>query len=152
MKATIAVLILLCMLWLSSDCWAQEPEDFGLTAKQGALYSWKSKEFDNLTTFELAKTKPVEGWGMWNILWDGWSLDGGFGYDMQAIDKGALVLGREFGTLAKYLSIDFPLKDKLTITLYPIGIQAQGEEGNIFKKPKFSACSGGAIVKVTIKL
>ena len=42
-----------------------EEDYFGLKVKQGALYSWESKEVDNLTTFELLRTKPVEGWGMW---------------------------------------------------------------------------------------
>lgn len=121
-----------------------------LSLKQGFLMNWNDGDdvkLNNLSTFEVARTKPVESWGNWNALWEGWTLDAGFAYDAAAINTGALLIGREFGTLGKYLPIDFPLKDLLKITIYPIGVSAT----NLFHKPKWKACSGGAFVKFTIK-
>ena len=120
----------------------------GISMKQGLVLSWKEARVKNLTTFEVAKTKPVESWGKWNALWSGWTLDAGFAYDAATIDTGALLIGREFGTLGKYFPIDFPLKDKITITIYPVGLYVD----NLWDKPTWHGCSGGAIIKFTISL
>jgi len=122
-------------------------EDLNIALKQGALFTWKNQTVKNLTTFELAKTQEVESWGKWNILWAGWSLDCGFAYDASSISNGAILIGREFGTIGNYLPINFPLKDKITITLYPAGVYID----NIFDHPKSQGCSGGAIIKLSIK-
>ena len=118
-----------------------------ITLKQGFLYGYEDKAIKNLTTAEVAKTKAVESWGKWNALWEGWSLDVGFAYDGDTMNTGALLLGREFGTLGKYLPIDFPFKDTLVITIYPIGLRAD----DLFAKPDLQVCSGGAFLKASLK-
>ena len=139
------IVLVLAIVFLSGICYAQ---DLNLTFKQGALYSWKDSRTTNLTTVEIARTKVVDSWGKFNILWDGWSLDAGFNYDADVFNVGALLLGREFGTIGKYLPIDFPLKDKISITLYPIGLLAD----DLFNQPKFRGCSGAAILKIAVSI
>lgn len=138
------MILILLMLSLADIAHAG---DFQLSVKQGFLYGYEDKAIKNLTTLETLKTRPVEGWGKWNVLWDGWSLDAGFAYDADHINTGALLLGREFGTLGKYFPIDFPLKDAFVITVYPIGIRAD----DLFSTPNLQLCSGGAFVKATLK-
>jgi hypothetical protein len=118
-----------------------------ITAKQGFLMTWDDATVKNLTTFEVVKTKKIESWGKWNALWAGWSLDAGFAYDASSVDTGALLLGRCFGTLADYVPLEFPLLDKITITIYPIGLYIE----DLTDHPKLKGCSGGAIIKAEIK-
>ncbi len=114
--------------------------------KQGMVYTLDSKEIENLTTVELASTKPIDGLGNWNMLLDGWSLDIGLAYDANELSDAALLIGREFGTLGKYLPIDFPFKDKIKITLYPIGLYFN----NVFEEPELESCIGGALFELKI--
>jgi len=118
-----------------------------MTVKQGFLYGFKDREIKNLTTLEVIKTKQIEGLGNWNILIDGWTLDVGFAYTGESLNTGALLLGRELGTLGKYIPIDFPLKDSIIITIYPIGLRAD----DLFANPDFQGCSGGAFIKMTLE-
>lgn len=119
-----------------------------IEVKQGMLISWNDPTagVNNLSCITLAKTYPVESFGKWNALWDGWSLDAGFAYDANQFNTGALLLGREFGTLGKYLPIEFPLKDKIKITLYPVGIQVN----NLFDSPEISGASGVGVIKFDV--
>jgi len=123
---------------------------FDIDLKQGAVIGWEDNNIDNLSTFEAATTKPFKGAPSWvNAIWVGWSIDGGLAYDATGIDTGAILLGREFGAIGSYLPIDFPLKDKLKLTLYPIGVLARGisEPDDI----DFELCSGGAMVTINAK-
>ena len=113
-----------------------------LTLKQGTVVSWSDGKLKNLSTVEVMKTKNQESWGKWNILWDGWSIDGGISYGTSDIDAVALMLGRNFGTLAKYLPIEMPLADKLVVTLYPAGIYMSDWQDSI----NVAGCSGGAFI------
>ena len=120
----------------------------GITVKQGMLVKWKDPESGvaNLSTVTIARTKSVEQWGKWNALWDGWTLDAGFAYDATSFDTGALLIGREFGTLGKYLPIEFPLADKIDITLYPVGVYVD----NLFEHPTVQGASGVGIIKMSV--
>lgn len=145
-KLFLALLMMAIVLSLTTSVWAEGFDSLSL--KQGAIINWKDGNLDNISTGELARTHEVASWGRWNALWVGWTLDAGIAYDANAIDKGALLIGREFGTIGKYIPIDFPLKDKISITIYPIGLYVENLTED---KPKFSGCSGGAIVKLEVK-
>jgi len=123
-------------------------EDEGLVLKQTALYTWKDTEYKNSTVVTLAKTKSVEGWPTWaNALVDGWILDAGIGYEDSTIRDGVVLAGREFGTLGKYLPIDFPLKDKINITLYVAGVYID----DVFNAPKTQGVSGVGYIQAKLK-
>jgi hypothetical protein len=144
----IVALATLVALGIKSCAKAEEaPAGATITAKQGAVMKWDTQETKFLTTFETIRTKKIEKWGKWNALWAGWSVDAGFAYDSSSINTGAILLGREFGTLGDYLPLDFPLKKYISITIYPVGLYID----NIFDHPKTKGCSGGAIIKATIK-
>ena len=140
--------LLLCVVILfggHADVFAKSPS---ITVKQGYVYIYDTGDVENLTTFETLKTKPIKSWGKWNILWDGWSIDAGFSYDnSDVLNTGAVMLGRNFGTIGKYLPIDFPLKDYISITLYPAGAYIN----DLFDSPKVSFCSGIALIKAEIR-
>lgn len=127
----------------------EEPDNSILTisTKQGFIIPWDSKEVKNLTTFEILKTKKVESWGKWNALWGGWSMDAGFAYDSGRLSDGGILLGRNFGTLGDYLPIEFPLKDMITITLYPAGLYLK----DMFSDLSVKGCSGLGVIKFEIK-
>ena len=146
MKRT--ALIVAAILLITGLAYAGTADDMGITLKQGMVMDWSSARMKNLTTFEAAKTKPVPTWGKWNALWAGWTLDAGFAYDASAIDTVAVMIGREFGTLGDYFPIDFPLKDKISITIYPIGLYID----KIWDKAEWHGCSGGAIIKFKISI
>ena len=141
------VLILVALFVSCGIAFAEEGFQFDL--KQGFLMNWEDEySLDNVSTFTLAKTKPVETWPTWaNILWHGWSLDAGFAYDASALNTGAILIGREFGALGDYLPIEFPLSDVINLTAYPIGVSVR----DLFDSPEFDICSGGAYVKLSIK-
>lgn len=141
---------LLLFLWggvaLADDAAISIPSKINL--KQGFLVKWKDPEggLKNLTTLTLAETRPVSSWGKWNALWSGWTLDIGIAYDGAGINTGALLVGREFGVVGDYLPIDFPLKDKIKITLYPVGIYAE----DITDHPAVQGASGVGVIKFDI--
>lgn len=138
---------LFCVLGLFA--FAEDADKLNITVKQGFIVNLSDSKLNNLTTIETVRTKPIESWGKWNALWDGWSLDAGAAYDAQSsgIDDVALLLGRNFGTLGKYLPLDFPLKDKITVTMYPIGLYIKNvQDGD----REFDPCIGGAILRLDI--
>lgn len=135
-----------CLLLLAIPALADD-DSAVITAKQGFVMRWDQAVVKNLTTFETIKTKKIDSWGNWNILWDGWSVDAGFAYDAIGVNTGAILLGRKFGTLADYVPLQFPLLDKLTITIYPVGLYIN----NLTDHPEIEGCSGGAIISVKIK-
>ena len=115
--------------------------------KQGFLMTWEDQSFKNLTVVKVAETTPVEGWGKWNALWVGWTLEAGWAYAASDLTSVALMVGRKLGTVQDYLPIKVPLTDKFEITAYPIGMYAT----SIFDHPQFQGASGGALVKLAIK-
>lgn len=141
MKKFIAVLGLLMVSSLG------QAQDYDFTLKQGFLFTWENQQLKNLTALEVARTKPIEGLGKWNALLDGWLLDVAWAYDNTSLTSCALMVGRDFGTLGKYIPVDFPLKDKITLTVYPVGIYAE----NLFDHPNIQGATGGAIIKMGIK-
>jgi len=144
------LLVVCIMVSLFTLIGVAQAEIFDLDLKQGAVICWEDDNIDNLSTFEMAKTKEVKDWPNWaNALVSGWSLDGGLAYDATGIDTGAILIGREFGAIGKYLPIDFPLKDKFKLTVYPIGIMARGLSD--LEDVDLELCSGGAIFDVGIK-
>ncbi|MDI6732304.1 MAG: hypothetical protein QME16_00025 [Planctomycetota bacterium] len=146
MRAKISYVFVAIVLALSVCVGLCRAEEMNVNLKQGFVYSWKHKQVKNLTTFEIAKTRAVESIGKWNALLEGWSIDAGGAYDTNVFN-GVLLLGREFGTLGKYLPIDFPLKDKISITLYPIGLYVR----DIFNSPDVTLASGVGIIKISLK-
>jgi len=123
-----------------------------INLKQGMVMTWHDCEFKQLTSVEIAKTdiNQVPNWPKWaKAAYDGWSLDLGYPWDNRMSRDAALVLGREFGTLGKYLPLNFPFKDKITITLYAAGIYA--ENMLELKDVKIKGCSGVGYLKGTLK-
>lgn len=149
MKRLILVFLLMFVMGLPLLATAEdESKPITITAKQGFIMTWNDPTVKNLTTFEILKTKPVENWGKWNAILDGWSLDAGFAWDTKTINNGAIILGRKFGTLGKYIKfLDFPLLNKIDVTIYPVGLYIE----NLTDHPTLKGCSGGAIIKAEIK-
>jgi hypothetical protein len=147
MKKIIIVLVLAICLIIAGCKKEAKAQDLNISLKQGFVYSWQDQAVKNLTTLEIAKTKPIASWGKWNALIDGWTIDIGYAYDATTSNIGAILLGREFGTLGKYLPIDFPLLDKLSVTLYPFGIYLE----DVFNSPRAKFCSGVGIIKLSLK-
>lgn len=131
----------------SPALFADDSSAITITAKQGFIMPWNEPVVKNLTTFEVVKTKKIDSWGSWNALWEDWSLDAGFAYDATGVNTGALLIGRNFGTLGDYIPLNFPLKDKITITIYPVGLYIN----DLTDHPTIRGCSGGAIIKAEIK-
>lgn len=123
----------------------------GLTAKQGVLYLVKDAKTKNVTTFQLMSTTHVDSWGTWGtVLWDGMSLDAGIDYDaLNSIDGGSILLGKDFSALIGQIPVDFPLKNVLHLTVYPVGDCISKGEGDSKVTNQF--CFGGAILKAEWK-
>lgn len=136
------ILVLLAMVFMATMCHAD------VTLKQGTIVPWRDGTMLNLTTVETVKTKKVDSWGKWNALWEGWSVDAGAAYDAtDKIQSGAILLGRNFGTLGDYIPLDFPLKDTITITLYPVGVYCSFlDDSNL----KWSGASGAGFINFSI--
>ncbi len=141
MKTVILLVILACLvmpLAKASD----------VTLKQGALMTWEHQQFKNLTCVNIAETTQNINWPKWaNAIWSGWDLDVAWVYDASTLDDCALLLGRKVGTLGGFLPINYPLLDKIDITVYPIGLYAT----SLFDHPQFQGCSGGALVKLGVQ-
>jgi len=142
-----AIVVLLLGMALLSPLMVAKAQDYNVNLKQGFLFTWEGQQLKNSTSLEIAHTKPIEGLGKWNALWDGWLLDVSWVYDADTLDSCALLIGRDFGTLGNYIPIDFPLKDKISLTVYPIGLYAE----RVFDHPEIQGCSGGAILKLGLK-
>lgn len=139
--------LMLAMLFCSIPAYADGPVieiPSGLEVKQGFIVPWDNPEngFMNMSTVSVLKTHADPSFGKWNAIWDGWSLDATWAYDSGTSNVG-LMLGRKFGVLGDYLPVEFPLSDKMDITLYPIGILASDITG----KPELSGASGAALIK-----
>ena len=85
MKKLLVVVFMLSLLMLGGrdGCFADDVTGLDVSMKQGFLLNWDNPEYklNNLTTFEVMRTRKVESWGNWNALWVGWTLDAGFAYD-----------------------------------------------------------------------
>ena len=150
MKRMLCVLAVVFLMTGFVFAQEEKPKETEISLKQGFVISWDTGEIKNMTTVEIAKTAPIESLGKWNVLIDGWTLDAGFPFENSTEKDACLMLGREFGTLGKYLPfIKFPFKDKLIITLYPIGLYAKDLLN--FNTLKLKGCSGGAFIKATLK-
>lgn len=124
-------------------------DEFEVKLKQGIIATWGDWEIKHIALVELAKTKPKEEWKKWNILWDGWSVDVGYPFDNPSNKDVGILLGREVGTIGKYLPINFPFKDKLVITIHPSGVYAK--ELLDFRQLKLKGASGASYIKGTIR-
>lgn len=142
--------LLLVALLVSSVSYADENVigiPSGLEVKQGFIIPWENPDsgFSNMSTVSVLKTKASPEFGKWNALWDGWSLDAAWSYDANTSNVGVM-LGRKFGTLGDYLPIEYPLADKMDITLYPLGVIITDPVG----KPEISGASGAAFIKFDV--
>jgi hypothetical protein len=139
------MLVLLGLLFIGHMSYA---EDYGLTLKQGGLYLYEDGVFRNFTCAEIARTTANPNWDKWvNAIWSGWTAEGGVAYDASSINTLAIMVGRKIGTLGDYLPINYPLLDKVDISVYPIGVACSDIGG----KPQFQAASGAAIIKLDVK-
>ena len=139
---------LMCCLGILAMLLTYQIARADVTLKQGFVMAWKDQVVKNMTCVQVVNTAPIPSWGKWNALLDGWTVDVGWAYDGASINNGAVLLGRSFGTLGKYLPfIQFPLIDKIDITLYPIGLYVE----NFTSHPSVKGCSGGAFIKATVK-
>jgi hypothetical protein len=120
-----------------------------LSVKQGAIIEWGAKGtgLKNLSTVTILETRANPNWKpLVNALWSGNTIDVGFAYDATSFNTGAILLGREFGTLGDYLPINYPLAKVLKITLYPIGIYAE----DIWNSHQVKVCSGVSVLKLSV--
>ena len=139
--------ITIISLILSLGVGVAAAEETNIKVKQGIIYTWKDTETKNITTVEFAKTKAIDGFPAWaNALIDGWTIDVGAAYENSIIEDGAVLLGKEIENLGKYIPIDFPLKDKLSVTIYPLGLYVE----DIFDGPTIQGSSGGAFIKFNV--
>lgn len=140
------------VLLLSTFAYADEVPVIGIpshvTLKQGFIVPWDnpSSGFQNMTTTTILQTKEADGLGNWNAIWEGWSLDAAWAYDANTSNLG-LMLGRHFGTLAKYLPLDYPWADKVDVTIYPVGILVTSP----FDEPSVSGATGAGIIKLSVE-
>ena len=139
------LILILAILLLTPLAMAQD--EAKLTLKQGFLYLINDSQVRNFTCVQVIETKPYEPFGRWNMLWDGWVVDAGAYYDADRIDMGAVMIGRKLGTLGNYLPLNFPLKDKLDITIYPIGLAVR----DMFDSPELQPAMGGAFVRLDVR-
>lgn len=118
----------------------------GLTAKQAVINT--DSKVKNLTAFTVISIDDTKDFGKLNWLIKGWSIDAGPSYDaMNAIDGGAVMLGKNINGLLSYLPVNFWLKDKLELTIYPSGDFVSWEDGKV----KHHFAWGGAYISGTIK-
>jgi len=122
-----------------------------LLANQGVAIDWQTGRILNTTTFDVAYTKPKESWPTWaNDIWDGWRIRAGFAYDSNSADNGILEISRRIGTLGKYVPINFPLLDKITIDFVPAGLKV--ERFTSGGKLNWGGYSGITYLKGSLKL
>ena len=118
----------------------------GLTAKQAVINT--DSKVKNLTAFTIISTDDTKDYGKLNFLLHGWSLDAGPSYDaLNAIDGGAGMIGKNVNDLLSYLPVNFWLKDKLNLTVYPAGDFISKSGGKIIHHFAW----GGAYVSLTVK-
>lgn len=124
-------------------------QDDGITLKQGVIYPWKSEEVKNMTTVTVIKGKPIDSFPKWlNACIDGTIIDAGWAYDAATLNSGAIMVGREFGAIGKYIPfLDFPLMNKVNISIYYAGIYAE----DLFHKVKTQGASGAAYFQAQVK-
>ena len=142
--------ILLTIFFFSLLAGSANAELLNIKMKQGGIINWETKKLENVTAVELIKTKPVENWGKWNALVDGFSLDIFAAYDAEdIISSGGVLLGRKVGVLSQYLPFigSTPLTDAIDITLYPIGIYISDIGG----ENEVSTCSGMGLIGFELK-
>ncbi len=145
MKRLIGIALIVFIFMLSGVAMADEAK---VTLKQGGVYLWQDGQYKNTTTATIIKTSPIDSLGVWNALLDGWTIDGGVAYEDETITDGVLELGREVGTLGKYLPwLIFPFKDKIAITICPVGLYVE----DALNQPKIQGCSGFGYIKGELK-
>ena len=144
------VLIAVFLLLWGGVAFADNPIGIpNLSIKQGAIIEWggKGTGLKNLSTVSILETRANPNWKPWvNALWSGNTIDVGFAYDATSFNTGAVLLGREFGTLGDYLPINYPLANVLKITLYPIGVYAE----DIWNSHQAKVCSGVSVLKLSV--
>lgn len=124
----------------------------GVNIKQGMLYT-KDGTSRNTTMATIIKTDaaeaPLNHWPKWSqALLDGWVFDAGAAYEDNVVKDASLMVGRELGTLGKYVPwIKFPFKDRIEISIYPAGIYLPDVSDHF--KPEW--CWGFGYIKGTIR-
>jgi hypothetical protein len=123
--------------------------DDGITLKQGVIKPWKVDNVYNMTTVTVIRGKPMESFPTWlNACIDGTIVDAGWAYDMSTLNSGAIMVGREFGTLGKYVKfLDFPLMNKVNISIYYAGLYAE----DLFHELKTQGASGAGYFQAEVK-
>lgn len=124
-------------------------EETGIVLKQSAFFTYNDMERKNATTVTALKTSPIESAPKWvNMIVDGWVFDAGVAYEDNTIKDAVVLMGREFGTLGKYVPwLIFPFKDKIAISIYPIGAYLP-DIAHTFRPEK---CFGLGYIKGTLK-
>lgn len=118
-----------------------------IVIKQELLYTWEDLDAKNATTATAIKATAVEGWPTWvNMIVDGTVIDVGVAYEDETIKDGVVLVGKEFGTLGKYLPwLIFPFKDRIEISLHYVGIYLP----DVLNKFDPEPCSGVGYLKGT---
>ncbi len=144
---TLTAFLILCTSAFADSSPIALPSSIQL--KQGMLLKWDNPGAGvlNLSTFTVAETVASPHFNkLENAIWEGWTIDAGFSYDAQNFGIAALMLGRDFGTLGKYLPISFPLADKFSLTVYPIGMTVDDPSGH----PRVEGASGLGLIKLSV--
>ena len=143
MKTIIAVLL------LSLCCVITVCAEEGIIVKQGLIYTWHDGQAKNVTTATVVRTQPIDSAPKWvNMLVDGWVFDAGAAYEDETIKDGTLLVGREYGTLGKYIPwLIFPFKNRIQLSIYLGGVYLPDVVHHIAPK----GCSGLGYIKGTLK-
>lgn len=142
MKKIIALIVILtCFVGVAIA------EDSGVSVKQAVFYTWNDMAAKNATTVTVIKAKAVEGFPKWaNMIIDGTVIDVGAAYEDETIRDGVVFIGKEFGTLGKYVPwLIFPFKDRIEISLHYAGLYLP----NVAEEFDPQGCSGLGYLKGT---
>jgi len=120
-----------------------------VSVKQALFYTWEDLSAKNATTVTVIKAEAIESFPDWaNMIIDGTVIDVGAAYEDQTIRDGVVFVGKEFGTLGKYVPwLIFPFKDRIEISLCYAGIYLPNVAEEFDPEP----CSGIGYLKGTFK-
>lgn len=146
MRKVIALVAIISLCFVGMAI-AEDSE--GITIKQEVFYTWNDLAAKNATTVTIIKGKPVDSFPKWaNMLIDGTVIDAGAAYEDDTIRDAVILIGREFGSLGKYVPwLVFPFKDRIDLSIHYAGIYLP----NVAEELNPEGCSGLGYIKGSLK-